>query len=1155
MANTTPQFINYSYIYFDVKDYSNNRTLSSYTLENTPLVFIPNLTTSALLTATDAISNKYVQWNFGDGTFSNDLTATHRYKWPGIYKPVLTVYNRQGVPYDSSYQPLIEIKDFVPDALIFRDSDKFFLNTLAGKLTEPIDLYRYNSWQSYPALSSEGYTINLYASGALGEYLDLDRYTNDKWGHLRKTSRFYIKKEYNGNEEYTVVDSLCTNSVEIYTVVDGGVLTICSRETPNSVFAGTSGQKSIYYADDYVKNFSTRNAPIFIFANFDSSKFSDSFTIKNDAYRSIRYMPIGYQNLKPAIFPFTKIRFNPADKLSISTTGIDGEGTLSTTVFNIPKLSWSKTEIPFVIKLKDNENFTTKTYQELDSSTIHPNLSNVQYFNLQLALLEQTDNGVRPITAVKFYDDFGPDIPKSIGGFYKGYFVADTTSNNCFLSASMVIRDVPNMFLDTIFGWIALPQFNKLQRYFKQEIYSYCTGLLTLTLSAESIKYDSRSNRNVYAIQVIPSGSDYTKDFQTWFADGSRDTLFKFDVNGNMLSSFSLSSYPLSTTSGINYIDLRSPQINSAAPGSLALDSRNDLWMTLFDSVSVLKLDCNTGFIKSVAYPANSNIVYLLSSDYNLPQLSGFAGENLFLPSSVDTDVDNNIWVTYTHPASNFLIKYDTYGQLLTTIVFPKVISPVEVVIDRDNNAWLTAYNLISGYRLDQRDDFLYKFNNKGDLLSGYPIKGFKNIGNLTIDTLQNAIVFENQQTVTKINKNTLQKTYFKAGSANQTTYIGSAGGIACDTGDFVWVINNFDQRLYFIDSYQEPTDAYNNMSWVKLEYPPESVENVLSSFQMKQFQAYGDWLGQRWSNKYAVKSTLERVITGSSNLFKILPYTGEYNVYKVNEDFNAEEFYYSLAYNDLLSECNKFFKSFLGTIVGGVTAQPYELGKTVYEKIANFVSNKSDIDLVNLDSLLSMCNELSVQFEQYNYPFPPQIERLVNLLSIKHKKLWGDKNKYDLNFDNKLGSYPISKATNLGDELSVLTSRVTAYTPVIAYEIFSNTYTVVNRTLIPGLNINESVPLSSFNYNWAWGLVLPAAVSGVKIKDYYKFYKYIEKYNDNVYDNIIDWNNPHTTLSYSNSSFNEWSKVSGIMENILSYELTKGLRLILSASDLVYNN
>jgi len=386
------------------------------------------------------------------------------------------------------------------------------------------------------------------------------------------------------------------------------------------------------------------------------------------------------------------------------------------------------------------------------------------------------------------------------------------------------------------------------------------------------------------------------------------------------------------------------------------------------------------------------------------------------------------------------------------------------------------------------------------------------------------------------------------------SNYIQSIGGIACDTSGFVWVINDLNNRIYFIDSIALSSSQLDDLNYVTLTYPPSSEINPVSAFEERRWQAYGDWLGSRWLNKYIDTVPSYRVVSGSSNFFDIYTDSGEYSVYKINEDFDAKEYYKTLRYTDNLDDKNIFFDGFLGSIVGGLSAKPYELGKTVYEKIANYVSNTSDIDTANLDKLLSFCKELSIQFEQYNYPFPPQLRRLVDLLSIKHKKLWGDKNKYNLDFNT-----PINPGKNLGTQLSTLTSVISSGIPLVAYEKFSSIYTVVNTSLISNngslIPFKTPIQLSSFSYDWGWSLVAPKELSGNKISDYYNFYAFKGNYDNKFLNNIIDWDNPYTTLSFNNSSFNDWSKDNGIMQNIISYELTKGLRLFLSGSDIVYNN
>lgn len=1149
--------INYYYVYFNIKDYTNSYSLSSYTLPNTPVTFFPDFERSFSSLDLQNISTSKVRWSFGDGTFSNSLTAVHHYDWPGDYKVTLTIYDKNGNAFDSSYQPIINIYNFINDQLLFKDYRKFVYDVPASKINDPLTVFRYSSWQSYNALSAEGYTINLYASGAAGDYLNVDNFYEDKWSHLRALSKFYEKRPVGDVFEFAPVSKLTTSNTEIYARINNKELTICNKNDEGSVLVGTTGSSVFFYADDRVKNFTSREQPIFLFATLDNSKFKDRYSQINDVFEYISYPPAGFQNIKQTQLPIIKVRHNPASKLSITTTGIDGEGALSSTRFDIPVVSWQNTEVPFVIKFKDKDNFTTKTYPALSSSITTPTLSSLSAYNLQFGIITYNNDGsYKALTGVTYYEDFSVDIPQNIGGFFKGYFVPQETALNCVLTASIVIRDPTNYPKDSFFGWVALPEYNMLLRFFTILIYTYCPGLLTLTVSAQEKFFDSDNNRNVYAIQVAPSGINFEEEYNTWFADGASDRIFKFDNRGAIISSFYLSSYPFQDVNGNKFTkNLLDPKLQSAAPGSLALDGNNDLWIALVDSSSAIKIDRWEGYVKAVAYPSDILLTYNLSGDYNLPITQGFAGEQFLMPSSIDTDINNDVWVSYTNPASNFLVKYNTYGQVLTSIPLPYMHSPVELCIDRNKFVWLTTYNLsISAKQFSERDDYLYKFDPSGSLVPGYPLKGFKLLGNITIDGAQNAWVVENADTLTRIDAVSNERTYFTVGSGNFTNYIQSIGGIACDTSGFVWVINDWNNKIFYIDTLALTAGPLSSYSNITLYYPPSSQVNNVSAFEDKRWQAYGDWLGSRWLNKYIDTVSNYRVVSGSSNFFNIYKDKGEYSLFKINEDFNAKDFYKSLVFTESLEDKPIFFDKFLGSIVGGVSAKPYELGKTVYEKIANYVSNNSDIDTANLEKLISFCNALSIQFEQYNYPYPPQLRRLVDLLSIKHKKLWGEKNKFV--YDFKTLQNP---GKNLGTQISTITGSISSGVPIVAYEKFSEIYKVVNYNLIntsSGLLAHKTkVPLSTYSFEWGWGLVTPQSLTGTSISNYYNFYTFNNLFNDKHLENIIDWDNPLTTLSFSNSSYDLWSSDNGIIQNILSYEISKGLKLFLSGSDIVYNN
>jgi hypothetical protein len=1031
----------------------------------------------------------------------------------------------------------------------------------------------------------------------------------------------------NGIESYEEIESIQAPQTEIYGKIQNNSIQICSPNDTGSIFLGTTGFCEFWYTDERPGNYTTEDKPIFIFATIDNAKFNDAFTERTNAFDYIDYPPYGYQNMQPAIFPGIKTRYNSANHLSITTTGIDGEGTLSTTQFEIPKISWQETDIPFVIKFKDALGYTTKNYPPLSSSYVQrPTIPPVSAYDVQLGIGTYNVSGALvPLPNVTFYEDFDPNtLPQSTGAFYKGYLKATQSSENCVLTASVNVVEPAFYTKDALVGWIGIPQYNSSFRILRQDFYNkYKFGTKTVTFTDNQALFPTDDNRNIYAIAVAPVGTVPENDYQTWIADSVNDRILKYDIYGNALPVYYYVTYTLSTTG--DYVpsyyyslsamptvinnqviisDFRTPSISGfpsiASPNSIAIDKSNNVWVTLLDSGSAIKINTSTGYVTTIAHTAplsgNTSLgTTVLSSAYT--SLSGFAGENIVLPASIDIDQDNNAWITYTHPLFSRIVKYQgedndsPIANILATFSFPEGISPDEICIDRNKCVWVTAlnHNYDRG-TFNTSSDLLYKFDLNCNLLSGFPLSGFKQIGNLTIDGYQNAWVSQDRETITQIDNTTLRMTNYIAGSGNNdTNYIGSIGGITCDTSNYIWVINNFDKKMYLIDSERPPGDYLSYRYSIDLTYPTPSLPPVTAygppssaynipvdqySDGLQAFQAYGDWNGYRWINKYSVPYNTVRTITGSSNLFNIYPDTGAFNITKVNENWNASGYYNGLRYQESLLDKQVFFDQFLGVILGGLSAQPYELGKTVYEKIANFVDNRADIDKCNLDALLDLCKELSIEFEEYNYLFPPQVRRLVDMLSIKQSNLWGTQNKYNLNFDSRGTIFPNDAyGINLGTEINPLTGYFAFDTPVVAYEIFSGNYKLVNTnyinsdvTYLPVITSYNSIEdyttvysnliaLSSYTSDWGWSLVAPDNITGTAITGYYKFYNYKPADIDTYYNNIIDWKDFLTTLSPTNSSYNTWSNDNGIMQNMFSYELTKGFKLFTSAANITYNS
>jgi hypothetical protein len=293
--------------------------------------------------------------------------------------------------------------------------------------------------------------------------------------------------------------------------------------------------------------------------------------------------------------------------------------------------------------------------------------------------------------------------------------------------------------------------------------------------------------------------------------------------------------------------------------------------------------------------------------------------------------------------------------------------------------------------------------------------------------------------------------------------------------------------------------------------------------------------------------------LTGISDTFNIYPSGGYYNVAKRGEDIDFKEQFKSIAFQPLFLDKKILFDDFLGSIFGDINSAQPCIGKTTYEKIKNFVDNNTIIDYSNLDQLvatLELLNENNTSLKTPNAITPGEIVRLLDLLSINHSKLFGTKNQFNQNF--KSFGYLNNEiyGSNLGEEVSIYYT-VTAGMDIVAFEKFSGNYKLLN-TYLPlcastvTVSAGNTYNLIDYNDTWGWGLVLPNDEYGygVNLSNYYLFYQHIPTINGTIADGVINFNDVNNTLSYTNSSYQAWSGEDGIISNILTYQIYKGLNL-----------
>jgi len=289
-------------------------------------------------------------------------------------------------------------------------------------------------------------------------------------------------------------------------------------------------------------------------------------------------------------------------------------------------------------------------------------------------------------------------------------------------------------------------------------------------------------------------------------------------------------------------------------------------------------------------------------------------------------------------------------------------------------------------------------------------------------------------------------------------------------------------------------------------------------------------------------------MLTGASTQFNILDTV--INIAKKGEDIDMLDKYKSLRFQELFLDNINLFDNFLGSIVGDLSSNQNSIGKKVYEKITNFVDNNSNIEkceLAQLISILQSIEEQNITFEKINFNYPTGLKRLIDILSIKHSKLFGSRNTFDLdfyNYGNQLGG------NNLGTRIiDTLNYTITAGNHLVALEKYSgtfkklDTYTPLSSASLSGLYASQ-YPLSAYNDDWGWHLVLNNEFQPTDITKYYIFFNH-QSYLNPVEDSVINFEDNNTTITHSASSYDEWKRDNGTIDNLINYELAVGLGLI----------
>ena len=972
----------------------------------------------------------------------------------------------------------------------------------------------------------------------------------NKWSFLRPESKFL---DLDGNK----ISSITTKDTKYY-LDDNNIV-----NTVSGTFIGVVGEAEFYYIDD-IYNFDltySNQSYSMIVATLQTSEITFADT-KTDHIISSDYSNSKAIACQPHIFYYRE-----PDYIKISENGINDFHTTR----------WTSIKQPVVFTINWNKNYNSV----FDGNSITPvnyqsNFCHyVPYSSTNVILFSASTLGLSSY----FDDDLVFSYKNSDGYIASGYLktflnVPSETTLNVVITA-VANFDTPvlngNNFSPKLWlsnpetGLVSIVEYNNPEFFpnedsknlQKAQIFNFDVPVIQNTNFNNDV-FATRGFHGINSIAVLPP-----PNFQAWACDSELNYLYKFGSNGNILSAIDINNDIIKSNNLGFLVD------KQVSPNSIVIDGNYNIWMTLYDTVSVLKLDSNGRFLFAInptnqfGYndpPTNiTNQLYLNNQPTDLVKT-----QNFIEPTFIDTDTSNNVWITYSNYASGYLVKYNQEGSFVDIISYPAFSSPQDLITDIDDNVWVALSN-----NTWQGLCTLEKRRTDGLLLSSF--SGFKGLNNLALDLNQNIWFTYDYNSLATIDTKTgvftdlniSRYTDFSKYPVDISNIDETAlEGIGCDLKGRIYVLNSIENQIYIFDSNSKKfiNKFYVNPQGFTFYNKKESGDTFFEyNVWNKSLQAKGDWIGTRWINKYfefhnSFLSTTDYVyivtndykqifvqlktgsifydaininISGTSYPMNFYNKNDVPKIYKINENFDLGEQMKSLAFMPSLNESTFLFDTVLKNTYGSKDHD--DLGIKSYEKISNFVLNTTDVDTCEIDKIYNFQTATDQSTNDYKLNYPLEIKRLINLFSINQSRLWGSINKNENNF-SKPSNEGISNRGNLIDSNNY---QVSAGVPLILKNKSLNEYTLIPTGPINGSN------------NYSIEVLVDFLGLGNDWKPYYEFYEFVSNFSQTYNDNIIDWNNPQTTINKNLTSSLGWIGDEQLVEQMLSYQLYEGLGLL----------
>lgn len=240
--------------------------------------------------------------------------------------------------------------------------------------------------------------------------------------------------------------------------------------------------------------------------------------------------------------------------------------------------------------------------------------------------------------------------------------------------------------------------------------------------------------------------------------------------------------------------------------------------------------------------------------------------------------------------------------------------------------------------------------------------------------------------------------------------------------------------------------------------------------------------------------------LTGQSEPFDVYKFENYHEFHRKGEDTNLY---------DLIKRYNHFdldqlplMNSYLSAIAG-----PGDTFGKIYDKVVNFSSDHSNIDLCRIESIYDIAQKLDETVFDFGLEFPEELKRFLDITSVPLHKLTGVRPRRN------------GEITELITDESIIVSG-----EVIAYKDKGSDY----------YNFYEAPITSRFD-----GLT---ACPHYDSRNDFCYYRWTFDDKVEIVDSIINYNDPRNKLDVLAVDSESWYGDEGILEETINYILTKNL-------------